>query len=64
MLFPNSLDDSGAPRRRPSPEEKLPDVNVTDDIFAIRRAFAEAERQGARSAGSSLSSADEAGKQP
>ena len=45
-----------AARRGPEePKEKLPDVNVTDDIFAIRRAFEEAERLGKREAARSSS---------
>ena len=52
--------DTG-PARRKAPVEKLPDVSVTDDIFAIRRAFQEAERQGSRSVdlGSGSSSGSE-----
>ncbi len=48
LLFPE-LDNDGAPRRQQEPADKLPDVSVTDDIFAIRRAFQEAEKQGAKS---------------
>jgi hypothetical protein len=36
--------------RRVQPGERLPKVKVTDDIFAIRRAFKEAEELGKRSA--------------
>lgn len=35
--------------RRRSPSEQLPKVKLTDDIFAIRRAFKEAEEMGKRS---------------
>lgn len=57
ILFPDSLDESRTAAPKPA-VEKLPDVSVTDDIFAIRRAFKEAERQGQRSAAESSSERD------
>ncbi len=47
LLFPNSLDEDG-PRRKVD-KDRLPSVSVTDDIFAVRRAFEQAERMGQRS---------------
>ena len=58
LLYPESLLDDGP---APPPRSTGPDVSVTDDIFAVRRAFAAAEReakkqqQGDKSNGSSSS---------
>lgn len=52
LINPDAEDVGWAARPAAPPKEQLPDVNVTDDIFAIRRAFEEAERLGTR-AGSS-----------
>lgn len=46
-IDPESVRDDGLQRRRQ--EERLPSVKATDDIFAIRRAFQEAEQMGKRS---------------
>ena len=56
LLYPDSLKEE---RRTVSKEERLPSVNVADDIGALRRAFAEAERQGIRDAQRKLASKDE-----
>lgn len=49
LVAPDSV--SGGGRRRRGQEERLPDVKITDDLFAIRQAFKEADEMGRRQAG-------------
>ena len=55
-LFPDSLNQDARPPSKP--EERLPRVNVTDDLYSLRRAFEEAEKQGVRAARRDMSSSD------
>ncbi|PSC73526.1 hypothetical protein C2E20_3519 [Micractinium conductrix] len=47
LLFPESAQEGGPRKRRADP---LPKLNVTDNIYDLRRAFAEAERMGKQQA--------------
>jgi hypothetical protein len=51
IMFPDSLKDEG---RVVSKDEPLPRVALTDDIFAIRKAFELADRQGKAKAANSI----------
>jgi len=48
IVDPEGVSSSGGRRR--GQEDRLPDVKITDDLFAIRRAFKEAEEMGRRRA--------------
>ncbi len=41
---------NNGPQSKKKQENKLPKVNITDDIYTLRRAFKEAEEMGRRNA--------------
>ena len=48
VVDPDGVSSPGGRRR--GGEERLPDVKITDDLFAIRQAFKQAEEMGRRRA--------------
>ncbi|EFN54291.1 expressed protein [Chlorella variabilis] len=58
LLFPESgREEGGTGKRAP----QLPKVSVTDDVFALRRAFQEAERMGQQQAQKEIRKAQQSG---